>query len=168
MTLLASIIAPQFGLFFWTTLIFLTFFFVLRRFAWKPIINALNERESSIENSLQEAAKARDEMAKLQADNEALLKEARAERDAMLRDAATMKEEIIKKAKEEAAEAGAKEREKAKMQIEAEKNSALNEIKQTASVLAVEIAEKLLRKEFQDGKAQEAYAKQLVKDLSDN
>ena len=168
MTLLASIIAPQFGLFFWTTLIFLTFFFVLRRFAWKPIINALHERETSIENSLQQAATAREEMAKLQADNEALLKEARAERDAMLRDASTMKDEIIKKAREEAAEAAAKEREKAKMQIEAEKNSALNEIKQTASVLAIEVAEKLLRREFQDGKAQEAYAKQLVKDLSDN
>ena len=117
---------------------------------------------------MQEAATAREEMAKLQADNEALLKEARAERDAMLRDASAMKDEIIKKAREEAAEAAAKEREKAKMQIEAEKNSALNEIKQTASVLAIEVAEKLLRREFQDGKAQEAYAKQLVKDLSDN
>jgi F-type H+-transporting ATPase subunit b len=168
MFLLASIIAPAFGLFFWTAVIFLAFFFVLRRFAWNPIINALNEREAGIENSLQEAQRAREEMTNLQATNEALIKEARIERDNMLREAGTMKEEIIKQAREAAIAAGTKEQEKIRLQIEAEKLTALNEIKETASVLAVEIAEKLLRREFQDGKAQQAYAKQLIKDLSDN
>ena len=168
MTMLLSIITPTFGLFFWTAVIFLIFFVLLRRFAWKPIMNAIHAREAKIEDSLAQAEQARKDMERLNADNEALLKEARAERDAMLKDAASMKEQIIADARKEAQGVAAAEREKAKAQIEAEKSTALNEIRETAATLAVEIAEKLLRKQFADQAAQEAYAKTLISDLNKN
>lgn len=161
-------ITPQFGLFFWATVIFLLFFVLLRRFAWKPILNALSAREEKISSSLAMAEQARADMERLNADNEALLKEARAERDSMLKDASKLKDQIIAEAKKEAQAAGAVEREKAKAQIDAEKNAALGEIKETAATLAVEIAEKLLRKQFGDKSAQEEYAKSLISDLNNN
>ncbi len=163
-----QIILPEPGLFIWTTVIFLIFFLILRRFAWKPIINALHEREYSIEKSLKEAAAARDEMAKLQSENEALLKEARSERDKILRDANDRAEMILMKAKEEEEEVRVKEREKAVQEIEAAKRASIAEIKETAASLAVEVAEKILRKEFSDKSAQENYAKELISDLSTN
>ncbi len=166
--MLLSIITPSFGLFFWTAVIFLTFFFLLRRFAWGPIMNAIHAREERIASSLAQAEQARADMERLQADNEALLKEARAERDTMLKEASQMKEQIIADARKEAQEAAAAEREKARAQIEAEKLTALNEIRETAVSLSVEIAEKLLRKEFSDQAAQQAYAKTLISDLNNN
>ncbi|RMG68404.1 MAG: ATP synthase F0 subunit B [Bacteroidetes bacterium] len=168
MIVLASIMGPELGLFFWTALIFLIFFFLLRRFAWKPILSALNAREASIEASLSEAKAAKEEMAKLKADNEALLKEARVERDKIIQDANAMADRIVKEARDAAAEAGAKERDKAKQQIEAEKLSALAEIKDTAASLAVEVAEKILRAQFEDPKAQEAFARKVIADLNQN
>lgn len=162
------IITPQFGLFFWSAIIFLLFFVLLRRFAWKPILTALKQREDTIENALQEAAKARTEMEQLKADNEALIKEAKVERDQILRDANAMRQQIIDKAKQEAEAVATKEAEKAKQQIEAEKLSALNEIKDTVSVLAVEVAEKILRKELSNKAAQESFAKELISQLSEN
>ncbi len=162
------IITPVFGLFFWTAVIFLAFFFLLRRFAWKPILNALSERETKIDNSLKLAEQARSDMQALQASNEALLKEARLERDKMLKEAGHMKDQIISEARKEAQTVAAAEREKAKAQIQAEKVAALAEIKSTAATLAVEIAEKLLRKQFQDQGAQEAYAQTLISDLNNN
>lgn len=164
--LLQGIIYPEPGLFIWTTVIFLIFFFLLRAFAWKPIMEMINAREERIENSLKEAEAAREEMAKLKSDNEALMKEARAERDKLLREAGDMREQIIKEARNEAADAAAQERDKAKQQIEAEKAQALNEIKETAAALAIDVAEKILRKQFQDKPTQEAYAKELISDLS--
>lgn len=164
--LLQSIIAPEPGLFIWTTIIFLVFFFLLRSFAWKPIMEMINAREERIENSLKEAEAAREEMAKLKSNNESLMKEARAERDKLLREANNMREQIIKEARNEASEAAAQEREKAKQQIEAEKMQALNEIKETAATLAIDVAEKILRKQFQDKSTQETYAKELISDLS--
>ncbi len=166
--LLQSIIAPEPGLFIWTTIIFLVFFFLLRAFAWKPILNMIHEREERIEGSLKEAEEAREAMEKLKSDNEALMKEARAERDKLLREANDMRESIIKDARNEAAEAAAQEREKAKQQIEAEKVQALNQIKETAAALAIDVSEKILRKQLQDKGAQESYAKQLIDDLSEN
>lgn len=168
MTLLASIMGPELGLFFWTLIIFLIFFFLLRRFAWKPILSALNAREATIEASLSEAKAAKEEMARLKADNEALLKEARIERDKILQDANAMADRIVKEARDAAAEAGAKERDKAKQQIEAEKLSALAEIKDTAAALAVDVAEKILRTQFQDRATQESYAQKVIADLSQN
>ncbi|MEL6592927.1 MAG: F0F1 ATP synthase subunit B [Bacteroidota bacterium] len=167
MTLL-SIITPEFGLFFWSTLIFLVFFFILRRFAWKPIINALNQREESINDALSQAQKARDEMQQLNADNEALLKEARQERDAIIREANEIKDRIIADAKAAAVEAETVEREKTRQLIENEKRSALAEIRDTAAAISVEVAEKILRKEFANKGTQEEFAKTLITELSDN
>ena len=162
------ILAPQLGLFFWTTLLFLVFFFMLRRFAWKPILNAIKAREASIEDSLQQAQQARAEMEKLSADNEALLKEARAERDKIIKEANALRDKIVSDAKAAAAEAEAKEREKTRQQIEAEKRAALAEIKDTAAAIAVEVAEKIIRKQFENKASQEDYAKQLIGDLNNN
>ncbi len=162
------IITPTFGLFFWTTVIFLIFFALLRRFAWKPILNALGERETRISEALKQADQARTEMTRLRADNEALLQEARAERDNMLKEAAQMRDQIVSEARKEAQKAGAAEREKAKAQIEAEKLSAIQEIKTTSATLAVEIAEKLLRKQFENTATQVDFAKSLISDLNNN
>jgi F-type H+-transporting ATPase subunit b len=161
-----EIILPQLGLFVWTTTLFLVFFFLLARFAWKPIMNALKEREETIESSLQEAQRARDEMARLKSDNENLLAQARQERDKMLIEAKQMREQIVSKARDEAAAAAAKEMEKAKAQIDSEKAAALNEIKNQTGLLAIQITEKLLRRELDDKPAQEKFANQLVRELS--
>lgn len=167
MTLL-SIITPEFGLFFWSTLIFLIFFFVLRRFAWKPIMAALNQREQSIDDALSQAKKARDDMQQLSADNEALIKVARQERDNIIREANDIKERIIAEAKTAAADAESVEREKTRQMIENEKRSALAEIRNTAATIAVEVAEKILRKEFTNKGTQVDFAKTLIGELSDN
>lgn len=160
-----EIILPTFGLFFWSTLIFLLFFFILRRFAWNPILEALRDREHKIESSLEEAAKAREEIVQLQANNEALIKEARAEREKIIRDANSMKDQIINQAKEEAAKVTTHQMEKARQEIEAQKLAALNEIKNTAGTIAVDIAEKILKNQFSDRPTQENYAKKLVAEL---
>jgi len=166
--LLQSIIAPEPGLFIWTTIIFLVFFFLLRAFAWKPILGMIHAREEKIESSLKEAQLAREQMEKLKSDNEALMKEARAERDKLLREANEMREQIIKEARNKAAEAAAQEREKARQQIEAETTQALNQIKETTANLAIEVSEKILRQQLQDKATQESYARQLIDDLAQN
>lgn len=161
-------ILPNLGLFFWSSLLFLIFFFILRRFAWGPILTALKEREDSIDNSLKLAEKARAEMEALAADNEKLLKEARLERDKIIREANGLRDDIIKQAKEAASKASTIEIEKAKQQIDSEKNAALAEIKTTAAALAVEVAEKILRKKMEDRDVQEKFAEQLISELSNN
>ena len=163
-----EIITPQLGLFLWTLIIFLAFFLILRRFAWKPIIGAIKSREESIENSLSEAKRAREEMEQLTTQNENLLKEARAERDKIIREANDMRDKLIEKAKSEASAAAQAEMDKVKQQIDAEKSAALNEIRSTSGAMAIEIAEKILRKQFEDKKAQQAFAEKLISELSQN
>ncbi|MEM8896523.1 MAG: F0F1 ATP synthase subunit B [Bacteroidota bacterium] len=163
-----EIITPQLGLFLWTLIIFLAFFLILRRFAWKPIIGAIKSREESIENSLSEAKRAREEMEQLTTQNENLLKEARAERDKIIREANDMRDKLVEKAKSEASAAAQAEMDKVKQQIEAEKSAALNEIRSTSGAMAIEIAEKILRKQFEDKKAQQAFAEKLISELSQN
>ena len=163
-----EIITPQLGLFLWTLIIFLAFFLILRRFAWKPIIGAIKSREESIENSLSEAKRAREEMEQLTTQNENLLKEARAERDKIIREANDMRDKLIEKAKSEASAAAQAEMDKVKQQIDAEKSAALNEIRSTSGAMAIEIAEKILRKQFEDKKAHQAFAEKLISELSQN
>ncbi|MEL6191864.1 MAG: F0F1 ATP synthase subunit B [Bacteroidota bacterium] len=163
-----EIITPQLGLFLWTLIIFLAFFFILRRFAWKPILGAIKSREESIENSLSEAKRAREEMEQLTTQNENLLKEARAERDKIIKEANDMRDKLVEKAKSEASAAAQAEMDKVKQQIEAEKSAALNEIRSTSGAMAIEIAEKILRKQFEDKKAQQAFAEKLISELSQN
>lgn len=151
----------SFGLFFWQTLLFFALLFLLRKFAWKPILNAVNEREESIVNSLKAAERAREEMKALQADNEKILAEARSERERIMKEATEMKNRIIGDATDKAKEEGAKLVENARVQIEAEKNNAMAQIKTQVAELSVEIAEKLLRKEL----ATENKQQQLISDL---
>jgi F-type H+-transporting ATPase subunit b len=163
-----SLINPGFGLIIWMTIAFLVVLFVLKKYAWKPIMNALKEREDSIEESLRAADRAKEEMKELKLDNEKLLREAKDERDAILREARKIKEKIIEEAKEQAGEEAAHIVENAKERIENEKKAALVEIKNTIATYSIEIAEKILREELQDKKKQEDYIKNLLKETSLN
>jgi F-type H+-transporting ATPase subunit b len=142
------------GLFFWMLVLFVLLVFLLKKFAWKPILDAVNQREEGIRNALLSAEEAKKEMQNLKADNEKLLAEARAERDAMLREARELKEKMITDAREEAQVQGAKMIEQAKASIESEKNQAMAELKNQVSSLSLEIAEKLLKEELSSNENQ--------------
>ncbi|WP_411766095.1 F0F1 ATP synthase subunit B [Winogradskyella sp. A3E31] len=143
-----DLITPEFGLVFWTLITFLVLLFILRKFAWKPILGAVSDREEGIKDALASAEKARQEMENLQADNERILQEARAEREAMLKDAREIREQTIAKAETEAQEKASKIIEKAQAAIENEKKAAMAELKSHVAGLSVEIAEKVVRKEL--------------------
>lgn len=149
------------GLFIWQTIIFLALLFLLRKYAWKPILNAVNTREESIANALNSAEEAKKEMANLTSSNERLLNEAREERDSLMKEAREMKAEIIAKAKEEASAEGEKMIVKAKAVIETEKKSAMAELKNQVAVLSIDIAEKVVKGNLSGDDKQ----KQLVNDL---
>ena len=136
------------GLFFWQTVLFLALLFLLRKYAWKPILNAVNEREEGIKNALDSAEKARREMENLQADNEKLLKEARAEREAMLKEAREIKNKMIEDAKDEAREEAGKLIAQAQASIETEKKAAIADLKSQVANLSIDIAEKVVREEL--------------------
>ncbi|MBP6041011.1 MAG: F0F1 ATP synthase subunit B, partial [Flavobacterium sp.] len=138
----------SFGLFIWQVVIFVGLIFLLKKFAWKPILDAVNEREQGIKNALESAENARNEMQNLQADNQRILQEARAERDAMLKDAREMKEKMVADAKNEAQEQGQKMIDQAKAAIESEKNAAMADLKSQVATLSLSIAEKILKDEL--------------------
>lgn len=158
----------SFGLFFWQMLIFVGLIFLLKKFAWKPILNAVNEREEGIRNALLSAENARKEMQNLQADNQRILNEARAERDTMLKEAREMKEKMVADAKNEAQTAGQKMIEQAKAAIESEKNAAMAELKAQVSSLSLEIAEKLLKDELSNKEAQVKLVEKMLGDAKLN
>lgn len=163
-----DLITPAFGLIFWQTIIFLVVLFVLGKFAWKPILGALQTRENSIEEALKSAEKAKDEMAQLKDDNEQLLIKAKQERDLMLKDATKLGDELKEKAKEDAKSIGDKMILEAKAVIENEKNDALQQIKDQVAELSLQIAEKLLKKTLSDDKSQQALIKDFMKDIKLN
>lgn len=138
----------SFGLFFWQILILVLLVWLLNKFAWKPILNAVNEREDGIKKALEEADKARQEMAELNASNEKILKEARAEREKMLKDAREIKEALISEAKDEAKMQADKIITQAKTTIENEKQAAIVELKKQVAELSVGIAEKVIKEEL--------------------
>src|SRR5690606_35559406 len=142
------------GLFFWMLVLFVHLVLLLKKFAWKPILDAVNEREEGIRNALLAAEEAKKEMQNLKADNEKLLAQARAERDAMIKETHELKEKMIADAKEEAQAEGAKMIEQAKATIESEKNQAMAELKNQVSSLSLEIAEKVLKSELSDNNNQ--------------
>src|SRR6476620_487853 len=144
----------SFGLFFWQMLIFIGLIFLLKKFAWKPILTAVNEREEGIRSALLSAENARKEMQNLQSDNQRILQEARMERDAMMKEAREIKEKMIADSKNEAQAAGQKMIEQAKAAIESEKNAAMAELKAKVSSLSLDIAEKLLKDELSNKEAQ--------------
>ena len=159
------LVTPDPGLFIWSTIAFLLLFVLLRKMAWKPIVEALNERERSIEDALSKAQLAKEEMAKLTSENEALLKQARAERDVILKEAKQLKDQIVNEAKTSAQTEGAKLIEKAKQEIDAQKTAAMAEVKNQVATLSLEIAEKVLSKQFEDQKKQEALVSELLKEV---
>ncbi len=163
-----ELITPGIGLLFWQTLLFLLTLLVLARFAWKPIMASLHEREQTIETALREADRARVEMQALQSQNQNLLQEARAERDRVLREAQAAGNQLIESAKQKATEEGARQLAAARQDIQTEKRAALAEIKNTAATLSLEIAEKLLRRELKDGAAQQALVTEYLKDVKLN
>jgi F-type H+-transporting ATPase subunit b len=156
------------SLVFWTTLIFVVFFLLMRKFAWKPILGAVKGREDSINNALLAAENAKKEMLNLKSDNEKLLAEARAERDLMIKEAREIKEKMIADAKSEAQEQGAKMIESAKASIETEKNAAMAELKNQVSSLSLEIAETLLKGELSNKEAQTKLVEKMLGDAKLN
>ena len=158
----------SFGLFIWQTIIFLGLVFLLKKFAWKPILDAVNEREEGIKNALLSAENAKKEMQNLQADNQRILHEARTERDAMLKDAREIKEKMVSDAKNEAQAQGLKMIEQAKAAIEGEKNAAMAELKLQVSSLSLEIAEKLLKDELSNKEAQTKLVEKMLGDAKLN
>lgn len=143
-----DLITPELGLIFWTGISFAILLFILGKFAWKPILNSVNERENSIIDALKEADKARQEMQNLKSDNEKILKEARAERDALLKEAREIKDSIISEAKAEAKAQANKLVEQAKTTINNEKMAAITELKNQVADLSIDIAEKVMSKEL--------------------
>nr|WP_152611370.1 F0F1 ATP synthase subunit B [Psychroserpens mesophilus] len=136
------------GLFFWQTLLFVLLVLLLKKYAWKPMLNAVNDREEGIKNALDSAEKAKREMENLQADNQKLLKEARAEREAMLKEARDIKNKMIEDAKDQAKEEAGKLVAQAQASIETEKKAAIAELKSQVANLSIEIAEKVVREEL--------------------
>ncbi|MCB0446444.1 MAG: F0F1 ATP synthase subunit B [Gelidibacter sp.] len=143
-----DLITPGFGLVFWTAITFLCLLFILRKFAWKPILGAVEDREEGIKSALASAENARKEMQNLKADNERILNEARAEREAMLKDARDIKAKMIADAKGEAQAQAAKMIEQAQTAIESEKKAAMAELRNQVASLSVDIAEKVVREEL--------------------
>ncbi|MFY0712088.1 F0F1 ATP synthase subunit B [Seonamhaeicola sp. NFXS20] len=150
------------GLFFWQTVLFLALVFLLKKFAWKPILDSVNNREEGIKDALEAAENAKKEMENLQADNEKLLKEARAEREAMLKEARDIKNKMIEDAKEEAKEAAAKLMTQAQETIQTEKKAAISELKSQVANLSIEIAEKVVRDELSNKDKQEKLVESML------
>lgn len=153
------------GLFFWQLILFVALVLLLKKFAWKPILNAVNDREEGILKALESAENARKEMQNLTADNERILKEARIERDAMLKEAREMKESIISEAKGEAHAQATKVIDQAKATIESEKHAAIAEIKNQVAELSLEIAEKVMRNELSDKNKQIKLVEDMLKEV---
>ncbi len=153
---------PAIGIVFWTTLIFLILLVLLKVFAWKPILNAVKERNDSISEALNSAEKAKEEMSKLQASNEQVLKEARIERDNIVKEARDLKDQMVVDAKALAKVEADKIIESAKNAINNEKRAAINDIKNQIASISVDIAEKLLQKELGDKKGQDELINNLL------
>lgn len=154
----------SFGLFFMHGFILLLLIFLLKKFAWKGILSAIDEREEGIKNALEAAEKAKKEMSDVNSKSEALLKEAYAERDTLLKDANDLKTQIISEAKTKAKKEGNALIEKAKAAIDLEKKAALNEIKTTVMDLSIDISKKVLKKELENPEKQ----KELISSLLEN
>ncbi len=169
MVLLAnSLTSPAIGTIFWSILIFLTFFFLLTKFAWKPVLGAIKAREEMIKGSLESAERAREEMKKLQSDNEAILKKAREEREEILREARDVRDRLISEAKGKATDEAEKLIEKARTGIESEKRKALAEIHEQVASLSVDIASKLLGEQLKKTGEQSRLINTYLKDIDLN
>jgi len=163
-----GLITPALGLVFWTTLAFLTVLFILKKFAWKPILESIKEREKSIDDAIQTAQRTKIEMAQLKAANEDLLKTARAERDTLLKEARDTKEALIAEAKGSAKKEADRILAAARDQIKNEKMAAISELKNQVATLSIEIAEKILRNELSKDEKQKQLVDGLVNEINMN
>lgn len=163
-----DLVLPSFGLIFWMTLTFLIVFLLLRKMAWKPILKALGDREKSIQDALDAAEKAKEEMAQLQANNEKILLEARNERDKLLKEARETKDSIIAEAKGKAQQEAEKIVQSARETIQTEKLAAMTELKNQVASLSIEIAEKIIKSELSSDEKQKALVKTMLNDVSLN
>ncbi|MEI7595298.1 MAG: F0F1 ATP synthase subunit B [Bacteroidota bacterium] len=163
-----ELVTPGIGLIFWMTLSFSILLFILGKFAWKPILTMLKEREQSIEDALNAAEKAKEEMRNLQTNNEMLLKKTREERDEILKEARKAKDAIVDDAKVKATEEANIIVERARETIMNEKMAAITDLKNQIAQLSVDIAEKIIKEELSDEKKQQAYISKLVSDIKIN
>jgi F-type H+-transporting ATPase subunit b len=163
-----AFLSPELGLIFWQLVIFLLVLFLLAKFAWKPILNSLKEREDSIESALRMADQAKIDMQQLKAGNEKLLAEARLERDRMMQEATVMVNQFRETEKTKAVEEANRITQQAREAIQQEKNAALAEVKNTAAKLSLDIAERILRRELSDPAAQTQLVDSYLKDVKLN
>lgn len=163
-----ELLTPSFGLIFWTLLAFIIVFVILKKYAWKPILKALNDREKGIADSLETADRVRAEMAQLKSENEELLAQAREERAAMLKEARDIKDRIVNDAKEQAKTEASKIMTETQQAIEQQKMAAMTDVKNQIGKMVIEVAEKILRKELGNKEAQEAHIKDLVEEVKLN
>lgn len=163
-----DLVIPDFGLLFWTALVFVLLILVLAKFAWKPILNAVNEREKNIADSLELAEKTKAEMIQLQSQNENLLKEARAERDKIMKEAHEIAAKMVEDSKATAKAEASKILASASQTIEMEKTAAMQQLKDHVAVLSIEIAEKIIKSELSSDDKQKALAAKLANDINLN
>jgi F-type H+-transporting ATPase subunit b len=163
-----QLITPDLGLLFWMLVVFGAVFFLLTKYAWKPIMKGIHQREATIEKSLEAANEAKKEMLKLQAGNEQLLREAKEERDILLREARKVKEAILEEARLQAADEAHRMLNAARENIRFEKLAAINELKNQIAAISLEIAEKLLGKELEDKEKQHQLTEKLLKEVKIN
>ena len=159
-----ELVTPAIGLIFWTTVVFTLLVLLLKKFAWKPILSAVDERNQSIKNSLAQAEKARNEMSELTANNEKIIAQAKLDRDVILKDARDMKNEIISEAKDKASKEAEKLVSTAKEQMLNEKMKAITELKNHVADLSIEMAEKILSSELSDVAKQKELVKKALKE----
>jgi len=163
-----ELVNPGIGLIIWMTFSFALLIFILGRYAWKPILKSLHKREQTIDEALNQANKAREEMKNLKADNEKLLKLAQEERNEILRDARKVRETIIEEARAKANEEANNIVENAKERIEYEKMAAMTDLKNQIASISIEIAEKILEQELSAESKQEDYLKKLIENAKMN
>jgi F-type H+-transporting ATPase subunit b len=166
--LASSLTTPAIGTLVWSTVIFILFFLILSRFAWKPILSAVKARDEMIKGSLESAERAREEMLKLQSDNETILRKAREERENILKEAREVRDKLISEAKGKASEEAEKLIEKARTGIEGEKRKALAEIREQVATLSIDIASKLLGEKLKQTGEQEKLIDNYLNDINFN
>lgn len=163
-----ELVNPGLGLIFWMVVVFGILLYILKKFAWKPILSSLHERENSIEEALKSAEKAREEMALLQSNNEKLLQEARVERDDMLKEARARKQELMDQAKADAEEERQKMIAAVRNEIRTEKENAVKELKQQVAGFSIDIAEKILKEKLKENQKQNELVEKYLKDIKFN
>ncbi len=163
-----GLLSVSVGTVFWATMAFLVVLFLLKKFAWGPILKSLDERSQGIEHALNEAERARQEMSKLQAGNEQLLREARDERDKILTEAKALKDSIVSEARTKASEEATRIISGARAEIDNQKKAAMTELKNQVAILGVDIAEKLTREKLSDSEKQKALNEKLIAEITSN